>query len=75
MGFKIPKSQYVYETLGHIFDRIGQTQYEQLLLGLTWWFMLWGSRKLSMKYKKKFGWLKPMAPLLMPVALRREIAC
>jgi len=64
LGFKIPKSQYVYETFIHLFERIDQTQYEQLLLGLTWWFMLWGSRKLSIKYKRRLGWLKPAAPLI-----------
>ena len=64
MGFKIPKSQYVYETFIHLGQRIEQTQYQQLLLGLTWWFMLWASRKLSIKYKKRLGWLKPSAPLI-----------
>jgi sulfate transporter 4 len=64
MGFKIPKSQYVYETFMHLGERIDQTKYEQVLLGLTWWFMLWGSRKLSIKYKKRMGWLKPAAPLV-----------
>ena len=64
MGFKIPKSQYIYEVLIHLFDRIEQTQWEHLLLGLSWWFMLWASRKLSIKYKKRLGWLKPSAPLI-----------
>jgi sulfate transporter 4 len=64
MGFKIPKSQYVYETFIHLGAGISQTKYEQLLLGLTWWFMLWASRKLSIKYKKRLGWLKPSAPLI-----------
>ena len=26
--------------------------------------MLWASRKLSIKYKKRLGWLKPSAPLI-----------
>ena len=30
MGFKIPKSQYIYEVLIHIFDRIHKTQWEQV---------------------------------------------
>jgi len=64
MGFPIPKSQYVYETVGHLFNLIDQTKWEQLVLGLSWWFMLWGARKLSIKKKKQFGWLKPAAPLL-----------
>ena len=36
----------------------------QLLLGLLWWLMLWGSRKLAIKYKRGLGWLKPAAPLI-----------
>jgi len=64
MGFKIPKSQYIYEVLIHLFDRIHKTQWEHLLLGLSWWFMLWASRKLAIKYKRRLGWLKPSAPLI-----------
>ena len=36
----------------------------QLTLGLSWWFMLWASRKLAIKYKRRLGWLKPAAPLI-----------
>ena len=66
LGFKIAKSQYVYETIGQIFDKIGDTQFDQLLLGLGWWFMLFAARKVASnpKYKKKFGWLRPSAPLI-----------
>ena len=64
VGYKIPKSQYVNETIQHIVTTLDQTKYEQLLLGLTWWFMLSMSRRLSIKYKKRFGWLKAMAPLI-----------
>lgn len=64
LGFKIPKSQYIYEVLMHIFKKIDQTQWQQLLLGLWWWFMLWASRKLAIKYKRRLGWLKPAAPLI-----------
>jgi len=63
-GFKIPKSPYVYMTVEHILLNIGKTQLPQLALGLTWWFMLSASRRLSLKYKRKLGWLKPSAPLL-----------
>jgi len=64
LGYKIPKSQFVYETVGHVFDKIDQTQWEQLVLGLSWWFMLWFSRRLATKQKKRFGWLRPSAPLI-----------
>ena len=66
MGYKIPKSQYVHETLAHLVKRLDQTKWEQLVLGLSWWFMLWLSRRLSTKPATKpyFGWLKPTAPLI-----------
>jgi len=66
MGYKIPKSQFVHETLEHLFSNIDQTQWQQLLLGLTWWFMLFASRRIAAnpKYKKRWGWLRPSAPLL-----------
>jgi len=63
-GYKIPKSQFVYETLSHLLLNLHKTQYEQLLMGLTWWFMLSMSRRLATKYKKRFGWLRPSAPLI-----------
>jgi sulfate transporter 4 len=64
LGFKIPKSQYIHETVYHVFSNLGKTQWQQLLFGLSWWFMLSMSRRLSIKYKKRLGWLKPSAPLL-----------
>jgi len=64
MGYKIPKTQYVHETLQHLFSKIDETQIELLLLGLTWWFMLSMSRRLATKDKKRFGWLRPSAPLI-----------
>ena len=62
----MPKSQYVYETVGHILRNLDQTKWEQLLLGLSWWFMLSASRRLAAhpKYKRYLSWLKPSAPLL-----------
>ena len=65
MGYSIPKSQYVYETLGHLFDKIDQTNYKTLLMGLTWWFMLWAARQLALKKKKYCSWLRPCAPLIV----------
>lgn len=64
LGFKIPKSQYVTDTLTHVFTNLHNTQPAELAFGLGWWFMLWGSRKLAIKYKKSFGWLRAAAPLL-----------
>lgn len=64
-GFKIPKSQYVVDTIRHIFMNLQYTEYQQLLFGLAWWFALSMSRRASLKYKKKLGWLKPSAPLIM----------
>lgn len=66
MGFKIAKSQYVYDTIHQIAINIHLTKPEQLAFGLTWWFMLFAARRLSAhpKYKKRWGWLRPSAPLL-----------
>ena len=35
MGFKIPKSQYIYEVLIHLFKKIDQTEWKQVPLGLA----------------------------------------
>lgn len=35
MGFKIPKSQYIYEVLIHLFKKIDQTKWQQVPLGLA----------------------------------------
>jgi len=65
VGFKIPKSQHVHETVYHLFSKLSCClQWEQLLFGLAWWFMLSMSRRLAFKYKKRLGWLRPSAPLI-----------
>jgi hypothetical protein len=65
MGYKIAKSPYIYTTIGNFFKGIHQTDYVTLLLGLTWWFMLWGSRQLAARHKRRAGWLRPCAPLIV----------
>jgi len=65
-GFSIPKSQYIYETLGHLVDKLDQTKWLTLVLGLSTWFCLWGFRQLAQgKHKKKFHWLRPTGPLIV----------
>jgi len=66
MGYKIPKSPHIHETLIHIFRNLPKTQLPQLGFGLAWWFMLFVARRLAShpKYKKKFGFLRPSAPLI-----------
>ena len=49
LGFKIPKSQYITDTLTHVFTNLHNTQPAELAFGLGWWFMLWGSRKLAIQ--------------------------
>ena len=67
VGFKIKKSQYVQTTLQSLFTNIGQTKHTTLLFGLGWWFLLWGARRLSVKQKARFGFLRPSAPLIVCV--------
>jgi MFS superfamily sulfate permease-like transporter len=65
MGYKIAKSPYIYTTIANVFKDIEKTDYITLLLGLTWWFMLWASRKLAARHKRRLGWLRPCAPLIV----------
>jgi len=74
LGYNVPKSQYVYKTLEYIFEKIHELQWEQLILGLSWWFMLSMSRRIATKYKR-FGWLRPSAPLIVCVLAIILSAC
>ena len=69
LGFKMRKSQFVHETLDYLWHNLYRTDFVLLFLGLAWWFMLSASRRLSVhpKFKKKFSWLKPCAPLIVCV--------
>lgn len=63
VGYKVEKSPFVYKTLENIFTRIDAFDWITFLCGTSFWFMLWGSRFLANKYKRRLGWLRPCMPL------------
>jgi sulfate transporter 4 len=65
VGYKVPRSNHLNETLYNIFrwDQLKNFNYVTFLLGTSFWFALWAARKISAKHKRWFGWLKPCAPL------------
>jgi sulfate transporter 4 len=67
MGYDIPKSQYIYETLEHLFSDIGKTKYMPFILGMIWLLTLIGLRKGFQRYpdNKFFKVMKPLGPLTM----------
>jgi len=67
MGYKIPKSQFVYETLENLFKDIDKIDKVTFLMGMTWWFLLVVARQLAMKFPKRLGWLRPCGPLIVCV--------
>ncbi len=67
LGFKLAKSQFVHETIEIVITRLNEAKWQTVVLGLTWWFLLWYARRLSQKQKKRFGWLRPTAPLIVCV--------
>lgn len=63
LGFKIKKSEYIYVTVGEIFNKIHKTNYVTCILGISFVAMLIATKKVAQKYKK-FSWLRPMSPLI-----------
>lgn len=63
LGYDIPKSQFVYETIGNTVEKIGDTKPMTLLLGLAWFGFLVGNKTLSRKYKK-LALMGPLGPLI-----------
>eukprot|EP00448_Togula_jolla_P006333 CAMPEP_0170595688 /NCGR_PEP_ID=MMETSP0224-20130122/14701_1 /TAXON_ID=285029 /ORGANISM="Togula jolla, Strain CCCM 725" /LENGTH=871 /DNA_ID=CAMNT_0010919897 /DNA_START=55 /DNA_END=2670 /DNA_ORIENTATION=- len=63
LGFNIEKSQFVYVTIGKVFENIGETNGLTLLLGSLWIFYLLANRSISRKYKR-LSKLGPMGPLI-----------
>eukprot|EP00931_Biecheleriopsis_adriatica_P118047 TRINITY_DN93517_c0_g1_i1.p1 TRINITY_DN93517_c0_g1~~TRINITY_DN93517_c0_g1_i1.p1 ORF type:complete len:852 (+),score=128.71 TRINITY_DN93517_c0_g1_i1:71-2626(+) len=64
VGFPIPKSQYVYETVGHIVMNIGETKPLNCALGLICLIFLLACKSASKKWKKLW-WLKSTSPLFV----------
>jgi len=63
LGYDIPKSQFVYETIGNTAEKIGDTKLMTLLLGIVWLGFLIGNKTLSRKYKK-LALMGPLGPLI-----------
>jgi len=63
LGFDIPKSQYIYDTVINVCKDLGKTQGMPLFLGLATLGFLMANKKLAAKYAKlkMFG---PMGPLI-----------
>lgn len=59
LGFDIPKSQYVYDTVINVAIRITDTKGMPLLLGIVWFAYLFTNKKIAAKYPR----LKMMGPL------------
>ncbi|CAK9075072.1 unnamed protein product [Durusdinium trenchii] len=63
LGFDLPKSQYIYETIYNVIIKIDQTKGMPLLLGILWIAYLLGNKHLAQKYKR-LKMLGPLGPLI-----------
>mmetsp|Transcript_19682 Transcript_19682/g.61930 ORF Transcript_19682/g.61930 Transcript_19682/m.61930 type:complete len:1020 (+) Transcript_19682:100-3159(+) len=77
LGVSVPKSQYAYETIADLVGKVarGEAKPMPFVLGLVSYFALWLVRKASQKYPKRFGWLRPLGPLLVCVAALILMIC
>merc|ERR1719183_1183796 len=67
LGYSIPKSQYVHETLGHIIAGLGHTKPMTLILALIWLGYLRGNKLFAAKHKK-YALLGALGPLISCLA-------
>jgi len=63
LGFEIAKSQFVYDTIGMMLEKIGKTNGLTLLLGFLWIFYLLANRSISRRFKR-LSKLGPLGPLI-----------
>lgn len=63
LGFDLPKSQYIYETIYNVVINIQETKGMPLLLGCLWLGYLITNKNLALKYKR-LKMLGPMGPLI-----------
>ncbi|GAB5356975.1 hypothetical protein AAMO2058_000334100 [Amorphochlora amoebiformis] len=66
LGFSIERSQFIYITLGEIFNNIQKTNPVQAVLGFTFFFMLVASKHIARHYKA-FSFLRALGPLILCV--------
>jgi len=64
LGYDIPKSQYVHETIGNIIMNLGKTNVAALLLGLLWLTCLVVNKEYVVKKWKKLSLLGALGPLI-----------
>jgi len=62
-GYYVPKSQFVYDTVGKLAQNIESTNVVSLVLGVCWLSFLVGSKKLARQYKV-CSFLAPFGPLI-----------
>mmetsp|Transcript_1045 Transcript_1045/g.2927 ORF Transcript_1045/g.2927 Transcript_1045/m.2927 type:complete len:569 (-) Transcript_1045:10-1716(-) len=67
VGYDVPKSQYVYETVGNLFSKISHIEPAPLILGILSIAFLMTTRKISQRYKKRLSLLGPLGPLILCV--------
>ncbi|KAJ1462601.1 sulfate transporter family-domain-containing protein, partial [Pelagophyceae sp. CCMP2097] len=69
LGVDVLKSQYFYETVGALGTEVakGHSKPMVLFLGLVCYGVLYGVKAAATKSPKKFGWLKPLGPLIICV--------
>lgn len=67
LGYDIPKSQYIYESLENLFKDIDQIKYMPFIFGTIWLLCLIGFRKGGQRWPKSkfFKAMKPLGPLVM----------
>ena len=66
-GYSIPADKGLHKVLRNIFVDIRKFNYKTFLLGTLSVLFLLGMKKLSAKYKKRFGWCRAAAPLILTV--------
>jgi len=62
-GYDVPKSQFIYDTIGNLVKGIEETNGYTLVLGIVWLMFLIGNKKMAQKYKK-LSFLAPLGPLI-----------
>jgi len=62
-GYDVPKSQFVYDTIGNLLKDIEKTNGYTLVLGVCWLLFLICNKKLAQKYKR-LSFMAPMGPLV-----------
>jgi sulfate transporter 4 len=70
VGYDIPKSQYVNDTLSNLFGSLKDTNYITCIFGVIWFTILFSLNTAAKKYPKNkvLKLVKPLGPLIMCIA-------